>query len=44
MSDDDLDNLLEDDPESKYHSPVEIKSIEAMKLDKKMCMLFVKNK
>lgn len=44
MSDIDLDDLLEDDPETKYHPPDEIKSIEAMKLDQKMCALFVKNK
>lgn len=36
MSDDDIENLLDDDPESKYHSPEDIKSIEAMKLDQKM--------
>ena len=44
MSDIDLDDLLEDDPETKYHSAEDIKSIEAMKLDQKMCALFVKNK
>lgn len=44
MSDDDLDNLLDDDPETQYHPAEDIKSIEAMKLDQKMCALFVKNK
>lgn len=43
MSDsDDLDNLLDDDPEQKYHPPEEIKSVEAMKIEEKMCALFVK--
>lgn len=42
MSDDDLDNLLDDDPETQYHAAEEIKSIEAMKLDQKMVQLFVK--
>lgn len=36
MSDDDLDNLLDDDPETQYHPAEDIKSIEAMKLDQKM--------
>jgi hypothetical protein len=42
MSDDDLDNLLEDDPETLYHSPEDIKSVEAMKMDKQMISLFIK--
>jgi GMP synthase PP-ATPase subunit len=42
MSDDDLDNLLEDDPETLYHSPEDIKSVEAMKIDKQMISLFIK--
>lgn len=42
MSDSDLDNLLDDDPETKYHDPVEIKSVEAMKLDRQMITLLVK--
>ena len=42
IDDDDLDNLLEDDPESQYHPPDEIKSVEAMKLEIKMCQIFIK--
>lgn len=42
MSDDDLDNLLDDDPETQYHSPEDIKSVEAMKVDKQMVSLFLK--
>lgn len=43
IDDDDLDNLLDDDPEMLYHPSEEIVSVSALQIDLKMVGIFIKD-